>query len=101
PNALLIDAMTIDIGTMQLGIIDGDALSLSIAAASIIAKVYRDTLMIDAGGRWPDYGFAHHKGYGVKTHIAALREHGPCAIHRRCFAPVRLAQEMHDAGETS
>lgn len=97
PDVLLIDAMTIDSGTWQIGIIDGDALSLSIAAASIVAKVARDTLMIEAGETWPVYGFPQHKGYGVKTHLAALDEHGPCEIHRRCFSPVRLAQEAFDA----
>lgn len=101
PDVLLIDAMTIDSGTWQIGIIDGDALSLSIAAASIVAKVARDTLMIEAGDRWPLYGFPQHKGYGVRTHIAALREHGPCEIHRRCFSPVRLAQEALDARENA
>ncbi|HWV24548.1 MAG TPA: ribonuclease HII [Thermomicrobiales bacterium] len=97
PEVLLIDAMTIDSSTWQIGVIDGDALSLSIAAASIVAKVARDTLMIEAGSRWPAYGFPQHKGYGVRTHIAALQEHGPCEIHRRCFSPVRLAQEALDA----
>ncbi len=97
PECLLIDAMTIDSSVWQIGIIDGDALSLSIAAASIVAKVARDTMMIEAEDSWPVYGFARHKGYGVKTHIAALQLHGPCDIHRRSFAPVRLAQELHDA----
>lgn len=97
PEVLLIDAMTIESSTWQIGIIDGDALSMSIAAASIVAKVARDTLMIGAGEDWPAYGFARHKGYGVPSHIAALHEHGPCEIHRRCFAPVRLAQDIADA----
>lgn len=93
PDMLLIDAMTVDAGIPQIGIIDGDALSLSVAAASIIAKVARDTVMIGHDPAWPAFGFAKHKGYGVATHIAALREHGPCSIHRRCFAPVRAAEE--------
>lgn len=97
PECLLIDAMTIDSSVWQIGIIDGDAISLSIAAASIVAKVARDTMMVEAEDSWPVYGFARHKGYGVKTHIAALQRHGPCDIHRRSFAPVRLAQELHDA----
>lgn len=97
PEVLLIDAMTIESSTWQIGIIDGDALSLSIAAASIVAKVARDTLMIEADTGWPVYGFARHKGYGVPFHIAALQEHGPCILHRQCFAPVRLAQDMADA----
>lgn len=97
PECLLIDAMTIDSSTWQIGIVDGDALSLSIAAASIVAKVARDTMMIEAADSWPVYGFARHKGYGVRTHIVALQQHGPCDIHRRSFAPVRLAQELLDA----
>jgi ribonuclease HII len=94
PDLLLIDAMTVDTGLPQMGIIDGDALSLSIAAASIIAKVARDTVMVEHDPTWPVFGFARHKGYGVATHLAALREHGPCPIHRRCFAPVKAAEEM-------
>jgi ribonuclease HII len=97
PEVLLIDAMTIESSAWQIGIIDGDALSLSIAAASIVAKVARDTLMIEAEADWPAYGFSRHKGYGVPSHIAALHEHGPCLLHRRCFAPVRLAQDIIDA----
>lgn len=99
PEVLLIDAMTIESSTWQIGIIDGDALSLSIAAASIVAKVARDTIMIDASTIWPAYGFARHKGYAVASHVAALRTHGPCLIHRRSFAPVRFAQELADARE--
>lgn len=97
PEVLLIDAMTIESSIWQIGIIDGDALSLSIAAASIVAKVTRDALMVSASSTWPVYGFARHKGYGVRSHISALQEHGPCALHRHCFAPVRLAQEIYDA----
>lgn len=97
PEVLLIDAMTIESSIWQIGIIDGDALSLSIAAASIVAKVARDSLMIAAETDWPAYGFARHKGYGVPSHIAALHEHGPCVLHRRCFAPVRLAQDLAHA----
>ena len=70
------------------GIVKGDSLSLSIAAASIIAKVERDRLMCDLAKRWPEYGFEQHKGYGTKQHLTALREYGPCPIHRRSFAPV-------------
>jgi ribonuclease HII len=97
PDVLLIDAMTIESSSWQIGIIDGDALSISIAAASIVAKVARDALMIDASTTWPVYGFARHKGYGVRSHVAALHQHGPCVLHRRCFAPVRYAQEFADA----
>jgi len=97
PDVLLLDAMTIDTGIDQLGVIDGDALSLSIAAASIVAKVYRDDLM--AALDMPDqrYGFASHKGYGVPSHLRALALHGPCACHRASFAPVRRALERHRA----
>ncbi|MCB1065821.1 MAG: ribonuclease HII, partial [Verrucomicrobiae bacterium] len=73
------------------GVVKGDSLSLSIAAASIIAKVERDHLMCDYAKKWPAYEFARHKGYGTKIHLAALNEHGPCPIHRRSFAPVTEA----------
>jgi ribonuclease HII len=91
PDILLIDAMTLDLDTPQIGVIDGDAQSLSIAAASIIAKVHRDTIMMNLASTWPAYGFERHKGYGVATHVAALTEHGPCPHHRHSFAPVRRA----------
>ncbi|MBK8769206.1 MAG: ribonuclease HII [Rhizobiales bacterium] len=71
-------------------IVEGDAKSLSIAAASIIAKVTRDRLMHDLDRQYPDYGFAAHKGYGTEGHQAALSRHGPCSEHRRSFAPIRL-----------
>ena len=93
PDMLVIDAMTLDLDTPQIGIIDGDAQSLSIAAASIVAKVHRDSLMLDLDREYPAYGFARHKGYGVAAHVAALSQHGPCPVHRRSFAPVRLAGE--------
>jgi ribonuclease HII len=73
-------------------IVDGDALSLSIAAASIIAKVTRDRLMISLDRAYPAYGFANHKGYGTKQHLEALQIHGPCPAHRKSFNPVR---ELH------
>ena len=72
-------------------LVQGDALSLSIAAASIIAKVTRDRLMVGLDARYPQYGFARHKGYGVREHLEALRHHGPCPVHRRSFAPVARA----------
>lgn len=74
-------------------IIKGDALSLSIAAASIIAKTARDGLMMQLAKAWPLYGFENHMGYGAPAHLQALRTHGPCALHRLTFAPVRAAQE--------
>jgi ribonuclease HII len=73
-------------------IIGGDGLSISIAAASIIAKVTRDRLMAAIGRAYPDYGFERHMGYSTPGHFAALREHGPCPHHRQSFAPVREQQ---------
>jgi ribonuclease HII len=70
-------------------IVGGDALSLSIAAASIIAKHVRDTIMLAHAVDWPQYDWHSNKGYGAPAHLAALREHGPCPLHRRSFAPVR------------
>lgn len=75
----------------QTPLIDGDARSYSIAAASIIAKVTRDRLMVNYDREFPGYGFAEHKGYMTPRHVAALNELGPCALHRRSFAPVRKA----------
>lgn len=72
-------------------VIGGDGLSASIAAASIVAKVVRDRMMARAHERWPAYGFASHKGYGSAVHLAALRRHGPCPLHRHSFKPVREA----------
>ena len=72
----------------EQAIIDGDARSLSIAAASIVAKVHRDRLMCECDARYPEYGFAAHKGYGSAAHLAALDAHGPCPLHRRSFGPV-------------
>jgi ribonuclease HII len=76
-------------------IVRGDALSLSIAAASILAKTERDARMRDYDGIYPAYGFAQHKGYPVKQHLLALEQHGPCPIHRRSFAPVQQAALLH------
>lgn len=75
----------------QEAIVDGDALVKSIAAASIIAKVTRDRLIIAVDKKYPQYGFAHHKGYGTKEHMDALRRYGPSPIHRMSFRPVQLA----------
>lgn len=73
----------------QEGIVKGDAKSISIAAASIIAKVTRDRLMLEYHEQFPDYQFDSHKGYGTKAHIERIRRHGPCLIHRKSFAPVK------------
>ena len=86
PDLLLNDAVTIPgIAVDQIPIVKGDAKSVSIAAASIMAKVTRDRMMAEYDIAYPDYGFAKHKGYGTAAHIAAIREFGPCPIHRRSF----------------
>ena len=86
PDLLLNDAVTIpQIPIKQVGIVKGDARSLSIAAASIMAKVTRDRLMVEYAELYPEYGFESNKGYGSQEHIKALKEHGPCPIHRRSF----------------
>ncbi|GKX31727.1 ribonuclease HII [Vallitalea longa] len=86
PDMVLVDAVTIPkIQIPQEAIIKGDAKSISIAAASIIAKVYRDRLMKDYDELFPEYKFAKNKGYGTKEHIEALKEYGACPIHRRSF----------------
>ena len=86
PELLLNDAVMIPgVETMQMPIIKGDAKSVSIAAASILAKVTRDHMMMEYDILFPMYGFAKHKGYGTPAHIAAIREFGPCPIHRRSF----------------
>jgi ribonuclease HII len=72
--------------------VKGDSKSFSIAAASILAKVTRDRLMIEYDAKFPEYGFARHKGYGTVRHLEALVAHGPCPIHRHSFAPVRARQ---------
>lgn len=76
-------------GVSQRPIVKGDGLSLSIAAASIVAKCFRDSLMEGYDLEYPGYGFSRHKGYGTRYHIAALNKYGPCAIHRRSFEPVK------------
>ncbi|EFC94818.1 ribonuclease HII, partial [Hungatella hathewayi DSM 13479] len=86
PQVLLNDAVTIPgLDILQVPIIKGDAKSVSIAAGSIMAKVTRDHMMVEYDKLFPEYGFAKHKGYGTAAHIAALKEFGPCAIHRRSF----------------
>ncbi|HJT72074.1 MAG TPA: ribonuclease HII [Terriglobales bacterium] len=94
---LLIDAMRLDLEVPQQKIIHGDALSASIAAASIIAKVHRDKMIAEWDPVFPIYGLKSNKGYSTPTHLAALREHGPSPLHRQSFAPVWSApvpQEM-------
>lgn len=88
PDHLLIDALRIDHACAQTKLIYGDSLSVSIAAASVIAKVYRDGMMRQLDREHPQYGLASHKGYATPEHRAALKQHGPSALHRRSFAPV-------------
>lgn len=91
PDFVLTDAMKVDFGEKipSLSIIHGDALSASIAAASIIAKVTRDHLADKWAIAYPEYGFEHNRGYGTAQHLAAIEKHGFCAIHRRSFNPVK------------
>ncbi len=85
----LIDGLRVpDFPLPHDGVVGGDGISLSIAAASIVAKVSRDRLMADFGREFPEYGFERHMGYGTPEHLDALRRHGPCRIHRRTFQPV-------------
>ena len=89
PDYCLIDGFPVrDFPFAHDGIIKGDGLSLSIAAASIIAKVTRDRIMRELDWEFPQFGFAKHQGYGTKAHLEALRIHGPCCHHRRTFQPV-------------
>jgi len=88
PDHLILDAMLIDHPCAQTKLYYGDALCLSIAAASVVAKVYRDALMREADKLHPQYGLASHKGYATPEHRKALQEHGPSPLHRRSFAPV-------------
>ena len=93
PDFLLVDAVRLDHACKQRAIIHGDALSASIAAASIIAKVERDRMMREFDLAYPQYALASNKGYGTPAHRAALIEHGPTPLHRMTFAPVRNTQE--------
>lgn len=91
PAFALVDGNDLPPGLPCAGetIVKGDAASLSIAAASIVAKVTRDRLMARMHLTWPHYGFANHMGYGVKAHLEAIRAYGPCPLHRMSFAPLR------------
>ena len=97
PDYLLVDGMKLPHPTIPcLKIIKGDALSQSIAAASVIAKVTRDRLMEEYDQQYPQYGFKQHKGYGTPQHLMAISTHGPCEIHRRSFAPINsIAAVQH------
>lgn len=101
PDLLLNDAVTIpQIPIRQIGIIKGDARSLSIAAASIMAKVTRDRLMVEYAELYPEYGFESNKGYGSQAHRDALRKYGPCPIHRQSFIHNYVKQEAEDDEES-
>src|SRR5262250_1563808 len=89
PDFLLIDAVHLDVLIEQKSLIKGDARSVSIAAASILAKTHRDTRMEEWDAVYPQYGLARHKGYATPDHLDALRQHGPSPLHRHSFAPVR------------
>lgn len=99
PDFLLVDARRVPgVAMPQRGIIKGDALSLSIAAASILAKTHRDALLVDLDRSHPGYGFAQHKGYPTPEHLERLERLGACVIHRRTFAPVRRALALKAPG---
>jgi ribonuclease HII len=90
PEHVLVDGNQISsVRWPQTPVIDGDAKSYSIAAASVLAKVTRDRMMVEFDRQWPQYGFCEHKGYSTERHLAALTEHGPCPLHRRGFSPIR------------
>lgn len=92
PDYLLIDYVTLAHSCPQLSLVHGDARSLAIAAASVIAKVTRDRCMVVLGESFPGYGFGRHKGYGTTEHLEALARLGPCKLHRRSFSPVGAGQ---------
>jgi ribonuclease HII len=95
PDHVLVDGLAVEgLPCPSTAIVAGDSKSLSIAAASVVAKVVRDDLMKKLDVLYPEYGFAGHKGYGSKAHIQALFEHGPTPVHRRSFRPVREAREI-------
>ena len=86
PEVCLVDAVNVpELDIFQVPIIKGDAKSISIAAASVLAKVTRDRMMVGLGEKYPQYGFEKHKGYGTKAHMEAIREFGPCPEHRKTF----------------
>jgi len=100
PQGLLVDGRdAIWAGPPCEAVVDGDALSLAVAAASIVAKVTRDAIMDADAERFPEYGFAQNKGYGTPEHLDALRVHGPCSIHRKSFRPVRELLFVQEAFE--
>ena len=99
PDHVLVDAMNLDCPCAQTPIVHGDALSASIAAASILAKVERDAMMREFDALYPGYGLASNKGYGAPQHLKALREKGPTPLHRMSFAPVWMATRPQETLE--
>jgi ribonuclease HII len=97
PDCLFLDSLAWpEINLPQISLVKGDTRSLTIAAASVIAKVWRDNTMRELESQYPQYGFAVHKGYGTAKHQAALKQYGPCAIHRMTFAPLRALTKSGD-----
>lgn len=95
PRYALVDGLPVKgLPCESKSIVKGDALSISISAASIIAKVTRDRIMIELDAQYPEYGFARHKGYGTKQHLGALKKHGATPIHRHSFRPVAELKQM-------
>jgi ribonuclease HII len=99
PEHALVDGLPIKwLPYPHTAVVDGDAKSYSIAAASVLAKVTRDRLMVEYDKQFPGYGFAEHKGYGTPQHLAAIAELGACSIHRRTFAPFKPVQSELSLG---
>lgn len=97
PGHALVDGLRVGgLSVEHTAIVGGDGISLSIAAASVMAKVTRDRMMCAYDREYPGYDFSRHKGYGTREHLAALRRTGPCAIHRRSFAPVSQAEFLFE-----
>ena len=97
PDFAIIDGRPVDgFPYRHKAVVRGDSKSMSVAAASILAKVERDRLMVAFAQEFPQYGFERHKGYGTKDHLRALQEHGPCPIHRHSFAPVSACARATD-----
>jgi ribonuclease HII len=100
PDFVLVDGLPVPgLPCPSLSIVQGDGRSLSIAAASIIAKVTRDRMMGELDQQYPQYAFSRHKGYGTRVHMKALLDYGPCPAHRRSFRPVQEMLRLHGAGD--
>lgn len=99
PSQVLVDGNRLPVlNVLAEAVVRGDQTVPAISAASIVAKVTRDRLMLELDGRWPAYGFSQHKGYGTEAHLAALARHGACEEHRRSFAPVAAALALNGVG---